>query len=143
MSEESGRHFNLLYSGMAKEDMSMLERLQGWARRFAGARPWLLVLALLSLSGCAWIVMTSGNQAGDVALIPNMLLFAWATMVHSFLNLFAQVPAGVVPGMKFASRFKARFKRSAYYLFAILMAVVSLLLIVTTLQMASAWRTMY
>jgi len=121
----------------------ILERLQELARRYMKARPWMLVLATLSLGAGTWILMTSGDQADDIAFIPVMLLFAWATMLHSFLNLFAHVPPHVQPGGKFGNRLTARLKRGAYYLFAILMAVVSLLLLVTTLQMLSAWRAMY
>ncbi|MDP1932663.1 MAG: hypothetical protein Q8L60_14510 [Gammaproteobacteria bacterium] len=121
----------------------MLERLQALARRYVRARSWLLVLAVLSFSAGAWILAMSSNQAEDIALIPTMLLFAWAIMLHSFLSLFAHVPPRVQPDMTFGRRLTARLKRSAYYMFTILTAMVSLLLLVTTLQMAGAWRTMY
>lgn len=121
----------------------MLEKLQELARRYMGARPWMLVLALLSLCSAVWILMTSDRQAEDVGLIPAMLLFAWATMFHSFLNLFACVPPQAVAEENFGKRLTAIFKRGAYYMFAFLMALVTLLLVVTTLQMLGAWRTMY
>lgn len=121
----------------------MLERLQELARRYLRARPWMLALAVLSLGAGTWILMTSGDQAEDVAFIPAMLLFAWAIMLHSFLNLFAHVPPRVEPGRKFGMQLTARLKRGVYYMFAVLMAVVSLLLLVTTLQMLGAWRAMY
>ena len=121
----------------------MLERLQELARRFVGARPWMFALAVLSLGAATWILITSGDQADDIALIPAMLLFAWATMLNSFLNLFAHVPPRVQHGGKFGKQLTARLKRGAYYMFATMMAVMSVLLLVTTLQMLGAWRTMY
>lgn len=121
----------------------MLENLQELARRYMRARPWMLVLTMLSLIAATWILMTSGDQAEDIAFIPAMLLFAWATMFHSFLNLFAHVPPRPEPGGRFGKQLTARLKRGAYYMFAVLMAVVSLLLLVTTLQMLGAWREMY
>lgn len=121
----------------------MLERLQQLAHRYAMAKPWLLLLALLSVGYCGYTVVSSESAADDMLLIPSLLLFIWATMLHSFLNLFAVVPIPAQPGAKGLKRFKARCQRGAYQLFAVLIILLTLALVVTTLQLAGAWRMMY
>jgi hypothetical protein len=121
----------------------MLERMQGHARRWMLLRPLLLVLALLSFGALLAVLLTSATQAEDVYLIPALVLFLWCIMLHAFLSLFAQVPAPVVTTLPWRERMLMRCKRTFYYLFLCLFAALSALLLLTSWQLAGAWRMMY
>ena len=121
----------------------MLERMQGVARRWSAVRPLLLVVAVLSLGAAMRVVLTAVDRAGDVYLIPALVLFLWCVMLHAFLSLFAQVPGPVVTTLPWRRRMLMRCKRAFYYLFLGMFAVLSALLLLTSWQLAGAWRMMY
>jgi hypothetical protein len=120
----------------------MLETLQGIARRWRRMRPVLLLGALLALGAAVRVLLTSSTQAGDIYLIPALLLFLWCLMLHAFLSLFAQVPPPVTP-LPWRQRMLARGRRAFHYLFLLLFALLSLGLLLASWQLAGAWRMMY
>jgi len=121
----------------------MLERMQEHARRWRLLRPLLLGLALLSFGAVVAVLITSADQAGDVYLIPALVLFLWCIMLHAFLTLFAEVPQPVVTTLPWRARILMRAKRMFYHLFLGLFALLSALLLLTSWQLAGAWRMMY
>jgi len=121
----------------------MLEQMQGYARRWMALRPVLLVVAVLALGAALRILLTSVDQAGDVYLIPALVLLLWCIMLHAFLTLFARVPPPVVTTLPWRQRMLMRCRRVFYYLFLGLFAVLSALLLLTSWQLAGAWRMMY
>lgn len=121
----------------------MLEILQGHARRWRAMRPVLLVLALLSLGAALAVLLRSTDQAGDLYLIPSIVLFLWCLMLYAFLSLFAQVPAPAVMSLPWRRRMLLRWRRAFYYLFLVLFIALCLLLLLTSWQLAGAWRMMY
>jgi hypothetical protein len=121
----------------------MLEQMQGYARRWMALRPVLLVVAVLALGAALRILLTSVDQAGDVYLIPALVLFLWCIMLHAFLTLFARVPPPAVTTLPWRQRMLMRCRRVFYYLFLGLFAVLSALLLLTSWQLAGAWRMMY
>lgn len=121
----------------------MLERMQGHARRWSAVRPVLLIAAVLALAAALRILLTSVDQAGDVYLIPALVLFLWCIMLHAFLTLFAQVPPPVVTALPWRRRMLMRCRRAFYHLFLGSFAVLSALLLLTSWQLAGAWRMMY
>lgn len=121
----------------------MLERMQGHALRWRGMRPVLLVVAVLSLVAAVRVLLTSVDQAGDVALIPSLVLFLWCVMLHAFLTLFAQVPAPPATHLSWGRRMLMRCKRAFHYVFLAVFAVLSALLLLTSWQLVGAWRMMY
>jgi len=121
----------------------MLERMQGHARRWRALRPLLLALAMLSLAAGLGVLLTSNNQAGDAYLIPTIVLFLWCLMLHAFLSLFAHVPPPAVMTLPWRPRMMARCKRGFYTLFLWTFAALTALLLITSWQLAGAWRMMY
>ncbi len=121
----------------------MLETLQGIARRWQRTRPWLLLGALLALAAALRVLLTSSTQAGDIFLIPALLLFLWCLMLHAFLSLFAQVPPHPVTALPWRQRMLGKARRAFHYLFLLLFALLSLGLLLASWQLAGAWRMMY
>jgi len=120
----------------------MLETLQGIARRWQRTRPLLLLGALLALAVALWVLLTSSTQAGDIYLIPALLLFLWCLMLHAFLSLCAQVPPPATP-LPWRQRMLGRARGAFHYLFLLLFALLSLGLLLASWQLAGAWRMMY
>jgi len=121
----------------------MLEKLQNIAIILRPFRTGFLILAALSVAYGLNVLLTSDSQAEDIALIPSFVLFAWATMAHSFTNLFAQLPVPPREEMKIVMRVKARVLRLLYYGFLTMFALASGFLLITSWQLFSAWRMMY
>src|SRR5690606_1981672 len=103
---------------------------------------WLLVAALAFL-GAASILVTSRSQAEQLYFIPLIALFAWAMTLYAFAMLFAQVPPPPQSGMRWRLRIKVHLQRAGYWVMAVVMLMVSAFLLLTTWQLATAWRLMY
>lgn len=121
----------------------MLERMQEHALRWRAVRPLLVVLALLSLAAGLRVLLTSADQAGDAYLIPAIVLFLWCLMLHAFLSLFAHIPPPAVMTLPWRKRIIARCKRGFYTAFLWAFAALTALLLITSWQLAGAWRMMY
>lgn len=121
----------------------MLERLQQIAISLKPLSPAFLALAILSLAFGIYVLLSSSSQTDDMALIPAIMLFTWATMARSFTVLFFHVPARASKEMKFVMRLKVSLRRIPYYCFLVLFAAATLFLIITSWQLSSAWRMMY
>ena len=121
----------------------MLETLQGIARRWQRTRPLLLLGAVLALAAALRVLLTSSTQAGDIYLIPALLLFLWCLMLHAFLSLFAHVPSRPVTALPWRQSILARGRRAFHYLFLLMFALLSLGLLLASWQLAGAWRMMY
>ncbi len=121
----------------------MLDKLQRIAKLLRPLSPVFLILATLALGYGIYVLLASSSQAEDLGLIPALILFTWATMAHSFINLFAHVPARVQNEMKFALRIRTRLSRFPYYCFLVLFVIATGFLLLTSWQLSSAWRMMY
>lgn len=121
----------------------MLEFLQKYAVRFNGARKGLLVLMVLAGVLLGMILLLSGSHQQDVLMIPAILFFVWVTMAFSCINLFAHVPQRPQARVGVVHRMLVAFKRGFYYLFALVMAIISVGLLVTTWQLTMVWLYMY
>jgi len=121
----------------------MLELLQKYALRFSGARKALLVLMVVAAILLGLILLFSGSHQQDVLMIPAILFFVWVTMAFSCINLFAHVPPRSQGRTGFIHRLLVAFKRGFYYLFALVMIVISIGLLVTTWQLTMVWLYMY
>jgi hypothetical protein len=132
-----------LLSNGQKRDYDMLERLKRLAIRLAPIRQLILLLAFLALIAMAYVLATSGTQAEDIYLIPSLVLFIWALTVYSFLGIFSSISPMPISGQTLLRRLLMRVKRFFYYLLLALFAAMSLFLVVTSWQLAGAWRMMY
>lgn len=121
----------------------MLDKLQKIALALRPLRRVFLILAILALGYGIYVLLVSRSQADDLGLIPALILFTWAMMAHSFVSLFAHVPAGAGKETKLGMRIKARLSRASYYCFLILFAIATGFLLLTSWQLSSAWRMMY
>jgi hypothetical protein len=132
-----------LLSNGQKRDYDMLERLKRLAIRLAPIRQLILLLAFLALIAMAYVLATSGTQAEDIYLIPSLVLFIWSLTVYSFLGIFSGISPTPISGQTLLRRLLMRVKRFFYYLLLALFAAMSLFLVVTSWQLAGAWRMMY
>ncbi len=121
----------------------MLERLQALAIRFSRLGPFFALLAACALMLGVYVLLTSGDQSDDVALIPAFMLFTWAMMARSFISIFAHVPAKALRDAGFWQRFKLAVQRGVYYGFVTLFAVATIFLLLSSWQLSSVWRMMY
>lgn len=121
----------------------MLDKLQKIALTLRPLRHVFLLVALLALGYGVYVLAVSSSQADDLGLIPALILFTWATMAHSFVSLFAHVPASVGQELKLVKRIKAGLARAPYYGFLILFVIATGFLVLTSWQLSSAWRMMY
>ena len=121
----------------------MLETLQKYALRFAGARKILLILVFAAAILLGLVLLLSGSHEQDMLMIPAILFFIWVTMAFSCINLFAHVPEPVQGSIGFVRRLLVAFKRGFYYLFALIMIGISIALLVTTWQLTMVWIYMY
>src|SRR5690606_10375791 len=118
------QYFNLHCLRIAKtETLFMLEKLQSLAQRLSWTAPWCLMLAIAGLGLAVSALFLSASEAGDVRMIPGVLLFVWGLMARSFLQLFARVPARPAAGAGIVTRIKAALRRSVYYIFLCLFAL--------------------
>lgn len=120
----------------------MLELLQKFALRFAWAKKPVFILLLVMVAVLVATVVFSGSLSQDVLLIPAILFFVWLLLLFSFLNLFAHVPARQSEAGLW-QRLLDWFKRGFYYLFAVVMVLISIAVLVTTYQLTVAWLYMY
>lgn len=121
----------------------MLERLKRIAVRLAPIRKWVLLLAIVALGAIAYVLSTSQTQAEDIYLIPTLVLFIWSLTVYSFLGVFSNIPPMPISGQTLLRRLLMRVKRFFYYVLLTLFAAMSLFLVITSWQLAGAWRMMY
>jgi len=121
----------------------MLERLNRIAINLQGLKPYLLILAVLSLGAGVYVMLSSANQSDDRYLIPAFILFTWAVMARSFIILFFHVPSKAEATDGLWARGKVACKRGVYYGFFALFAVSSLFLVFGSWQLSSVWRMMY
>ena len=70
----------------------MLERLHWLACRLAPIRPALLGLAAVSLTTAGVVLLAFAGDAGDVILMPAILLLLWAIAGLIFVDVFAHAP---------------------------------------------------
>ena len=121
----------------------MLDKLQNMARSFRSLSPALLVLAVLALAYGIYVLLSSNSQADDMALIPSLILFTWATLAHAFLSLFAYVPPRATKEMRFVMKVKVGLRRIPYYCLLVLFVTATGFLLLTSWQLSGAWRMMY
>lgn len=121
----------------------MLDKLQKIALTLRPLRHVFLLLAILTLGYGVYILLVSRTQDDDLGLIPALILFTWATMALSFVNLFAHVPPPAEQEMKFSKKIKTRVSRALYYFFLVLFVIATGFLLLTSWQLSSAWRMMY
>ncbi|MCB1666124.1 MAG: hypothetical protein KDI28_10105 [Pseudomonadales bacterium] len=120
----------------------MLETLQRLVQRFLWARPWCLLLSLVGLGIVVRALALTDTEVGDGGMIPGLLLFVWALMARSFLNLFAGVPAPALAGAGFVTRVKVALHRGLYHVFLYLFMLVTAFLLLTSWKLFGAWRMM-
>ncbi len=121
----------------------MLKRLQSWAARLSPlARPLLAVIALV-LAGIAVLMVGPESLQREMLLIPALLLFVWLVLVYAFINLFAAVPDVASSDAGLWRRLCVAMQRGFYYLFAMLMAALTVAVVVTTFQLTMAWLRSY
>lgn len=121
----------------------MLERLNRIAINLQGLKPYLLILAVLSLVAGVYVLLSSANQSDDRYLIPAFILFTWAVMARSFITLFFHVPSKATTTAGWWERCKIACTRGIYYGFLALFAISSAFLILGSWQLGSVWRMMY
>jgi len=121
----------------------MLDKLQKIALALRPLSRVFLIVAMLGLCFGVYVLLVSSSQADDLYLIPALILFTWATMARSFVNLFAHVPLRASNEMAFSKRVKTRLSRALYYCFFLLFAIATGFLLLTSWQLSSAWRMMY
>jgi hypothetical protein len=121
----------------------MLRQLKHFALRYAALRLPALLLAVLMVPVIAWILFTSDTQAQDMYLIPALVPFAWLLLLFAMLSLFPAIPDRAARDLPWHQRFPVAWRRGLYALLAGLMLMVTLGLLVITLQLLGAWRRMY
>jgi len=121
----------------------MLERVKRIAICLTPIRKWVLLLALVALGAMAYVLSTSQTQAEDIYLIPTLVLFIWSLTVYSFLGVFSNIPPLAISGETFLRRLALRARRFFYYVLLAVFGGISLFLVVTSWQLAGAWRMMY
>lgn len=120
----------------------MLELFEKFARRRQSWRQPLLLALVLSAGGFFALVTVAPTNMLDRVLIPLVLLILWLLLVYSSLNLFAVIPGTVDPAQPWLHRLKQSLYRLLYQLYAWFMLLVSLALVVTSLQLGMAWIRM-
>lgn len=123
--------------------MPMLDKLQKIALALRPFRRIFLILAIVGLVYGVYVVLVSSSQADDLGLIPAFILFTWAMMARSFIDLFAHVPHRAQKEMRFGMRIRALLSRVLYYCFLGLFVIATGFLVLTSWQLSSAWRMMY
>jgi fatty acid desaturase len=121
----------------------MLENLQTLAVRLQRFGFVFNLIALAALIYGISALLLSTSQEQDKGFIPAIIVFTWAMLARSFVNLFRHLPGPPDTKMKFVTRVKARAMRLVYYGFLVLFASATGFLILTSWQLSSAWRMMY
>lgn len=121
----------------------MLRKLKHFAIRYAALRVPALLMALLMIPVILWILFTSHTQAQDIYLIPALVPFAWLLLLYAMLSLFPAIPDRASRELPWYERFPIAWRRGLYGVLAVMMLLVTLSLVVITLQLMGAWRRMY
>lgn len=116
--------------------------MQRLVQRFRWAGPWCLLLSLVGLGIAVIALALTDTELGDVGMIPGLLLFVWALMARSFLNLFSSVPAPALAAASVLTRVRRALHRGLYHVFLYLFMLATGFLLLTSWKLISAWRMM-
>lgn len=120
----------------------MLVLFERFAARHEGLK-WPAVAGLIIMTAVTvWVLVGAPAGQQDRWLIPAVLVSVWLLLLASGLNMFARVPAMAESHLSWWARVKIRLHRGLYHLFAWFMLLVSLSLVVVTLQLTAAWFRM-
>jgi len=120
----------------------MLVLFERFVARHQGFK-WPVMLGLIIMMlVTAWVLAGASAQLQDRWLIPAVLATVWLLLLASGLSMFASVPVMADSRVSWWRRTKTRLHRGLYHLFAWFLLLVSLSLIVVTLQLTAAWVRM-
>lgn len=121
----------------------MIERLEKFASQFYWLKPFLLVLAGLSLITSLVVTLSANSLADDVWLIPALLLFCWCCITYSVLCLFVSVPAKADRNSGRWKRMKIATVRGIFFLLALLTVILTLALLYMSYLLLRIWMRSY
>ena len=127
------------HPGPARNDKSMLDRLNRFARWLLPVRNLFLALAifafLLLLLG---LFVEKGGEHGMI-VIPSLTLFLWALSVHVFILNFAVVPPRPDPGEGLLRRSWQGIKRAWYWFVALFFLLTTAVGVYLTIRLLGLW----
>jgi hypothetical protein len=104
---------------------------------------WLRIPCFLAFSAMivvsAWILIAASVTVQDRWLIPAIVATLWFLLSGSVLSVFVQTPTLSYENLSWTGKITKKLLRLFYHLLAWFMLIVSLALLVVSLQLMMAW----
>lgn len=119
----------------------MLERLSAVSKRLYWTKPIAVLLGLVFISLFVTSLLGLAGFDTDTLLIPSLLGALWSTLYYILLAIFPSVPVILGKELTFMTRIKVRLQRGMYYVLAIMLITLTIVILLLSFRLLGIWRT--